>query len=143
MEKNISRLEGHFILAGFGKTGAHVLPRLLEGGKRVVVIETEIRKNLENSVSENAMYVLGDATDDDILKQAGIANASGIVFALGNDKDNLFATITARGLNPDIMIVAKGEDQSSRQKFIMAGATKIIFPNEIGAAKMATEVMKL
>ncbi len=142
MEKNISNLKGHFILAGFGKTGAHVLPRLLEEGKQVVIIETEIRSNLEDVVTNNTMYVLGDATDDDILERAGIRNACGIVFALGNDKDNLFATITARGLNPEILIVVKGEDQSSRKKFLMAGATKIVFPNEIGAAKMALEVMK-
>ena len=142
MEKNIARLKGHFILAGFGQTGSQILPRLVENDNQVVIIETEIRANLEAAVTDNSMYVVGDATADDILLRAGIEHARGIVFALGDDKDNLFATITARGLNPDIMIIAKGEDPSSRQKFLMAGATKVIFPNELGAARMACEVMK-
>jgi len=143
MEKKITKLSGHFILAGFGQTGAHVLPRLIEQGKKVVVIERELRENLQACVTKDAMYVLGDATEDNTLLKAGIKSAAGIIFSLGNDKDNLFGTITARGLNPNLVIIAKGEEQSSRQKFIMAGASKVIFPNEIGAAKMASEVIKI
>lgn len=141
MEKKIQKLKGHYILAGFGQTGSHVLPRLLEEGKIVVIIEKETNDALETSLTKHTTYILGDATEDNALRRAGIDHACGIIFALGNDKDNLFATITARSLNPNIMIVAKGEEQASRQKFLMAGASRVIFPNEIGAAKMAAEVI--
>jgi voltage-gated potassium channel len=87
-------------------------------------------------------YVVGDATDDDTLIEAGIDRAVGIVFALGNDRDNLFATLSARGLNSKIRIITRGENPSSEEKFKRAGATSVIFTDALSGLRMATEVMR-
>jgi voltage-gated potassium channel len=87
-------------------------------------------------------YIVGDATEDHTLQEAGIDRALGIVFTLGNDRDNLFATISARSLNPNMRIVTRGENPQSEQKFLRAGATSIIFTNVLGGMRMAAEVIR-
>ncbi|MFP4600065.1 MAG: potassium channel family protein, partial [Persicimonas sp.] len=91
---------------------------------------------------DDFLYVVGDATHDELLHEAGIERAKGLVVSLGNDRDNLFVTITARSINPELRIVAKGEHPQAEQKFTMAGATSVIYTNVLGGMRMAAEVIR-
>jgi voltage-gated potassium channel len=81
--------------------------------------------------------VQGDATDDDILREAGIERASALVAALSNDSDNLFVTLSARSLRPDLLIVARARTESADAKLLQAGASRVVNPQLIGGARMA------
>ena len=144
MKKKIEALEGHYIVAGLGDTGRYVLREMLQQKQPVLLIERDYEQysSVTAEYEDELPFVIGDATDDLILMKAGIERASGVVFSLGNDRDNLFATLTARGLNPDITIVTRGERSQSEQKFKHAGATSVIFTNQLGGMRMAAEVLR-
>lgn len=144
MRSKIEKMSGHFIVAGMGHTGSHVLPEILASNREVLVID-QSRDAIDRAAEEcgqDLPHILGDATDDDVLVEAGLDAASGVVFSLGNDRDNLFATITARQLNPDITIVTRGEHPQSEAKFLRAGATSVIFTNVLGGMRMAAEALR-
>lgn len=144
MSGMIEDLEDHFIIAGTGETGHYVLTEMVKSRRPCVVVDTNldaINSALE-ALGKDIPYIVGDATEDEILREAGIERASGVVFSLGNDRDNLFATITARRLGPDLRIVTRGEDPRAEQKFLMAGATSVIYTNVLGGMRMAAEVVR-
>jgi len=142
MEKEIRKKRGHFIVCGAGSTGFYIIEELLATGRDFVVIDKE-RENMERARKDGEFpYVLGDATDDDILLKAGIKEAGGIVTALPDDKDNLFVTVSARELNKNIRIIAKVIDPQSRSKMILAGATSVVSPNAIGGLRMVSEMVR-
>lgn len=144
MNKRINEMSQHFICCGIGETGSHVFGELVSGHYETVVIDCDREriKHLLGEHPEQTPFLIGDATEDDTLRNAGIERAAGVVFSLGNDRDNLFATISARRLNPDILIVTRGEDPKSEEKFIMAGATSVIFTNVLGGMRMAAELIR-
>ena len=144
MKKNIGELEGHYIVAGLGDTGQYVLREMVQQKQPVLLIERDYEQYsiVTADYEEELPYVIGDATEDHVLLEAGIGRAAGVVFSLGNDRDNLFATLTARGLNEDITIVTRGEKSQSEQKFKHAGATSVIFTNQLGGMRMAAEVLR-
>lgn len=144
MRKNIDRLDNHFIVAGLGATGRHVIHEMLRSERPCLIIERdeELAKAFNQEHWLELPIVVGDATHDDVLKSAGIERATGIVFALGNDRDNLFATLSARGLSESVRIITRGENPSSEVKFRRAGATSVIFTDALSGLRMATEVMR-
>ena len=148
MKRGINQLKNHFIVAGVGSTGQYVLKEMVRSGKDCIIIESNterlelLEEELEASFGHDLPYVIGDATDDDVLEEAGIKRAVGIVFALGNDRDNLFATITARSISPDLRIITRGENPQSKKKFHRAGATSVIYTNVLGGMRMAAEVIR-
>ncbi len=144
MDREIDKLQNHFIIAGIGSTGSHVLREVLKSNQRCVIIERD-RDRIDHELSEldhDFLYVVGDATHDELLQEAGIERAKGLVVSLGNDRDNLFVTITARSINPELRIVAKGEHPQAEQKFKMAGATSVIYTNVLGGMRMAAEAIR-
>ncbi len=143
MIKEIKTLKDHIIVCGGGMTGIHIIEELVRTRIKFVLIEMDEErvKKIIHNVKEFP-YVVGDATEDDILINAGIKSARGIMPALTNDKDNLFITITARALNPDIRIIAKAVDQKSRPKLIQAGADVVISPQLIGGLRLASEMIR-
>lgn len=144
MEKEIGNLEEHFIIAGIGQTGEYVLSEMLTSQRDVVVLDknpdalARVRQDLDFEFP----YVIGDATDDDILQEVGIERAKGLVCSLGSDRDNLFVTISARRLNPDLRIITRGYQPGAREKFEMAGADSVIFTNVLGGMRMAAEAIR-
>jgi voltage-gated potassium channel len=148
MKRDIDQLENHFIVAGLGSTGYHVIKEMLRSDRQCLIIEQDMdiviqfNQQVSEDLGAEIPYVVGDATDDDTLIEAGIDRAVGIVFALGNDRDNLFATLSARGLNSKIRIITRGENPSSEEKFKRAGATSVIFTDALSGLRMATEVMR-
>ncbi len=137
MEKIINNLKNHIILCGYGDLGKEAGNELDKWKQPYVIIEKN--DDICTKVREDSKLILcGDATDDKILLKAGIKRAKGLLACLSNDADNLFVTLTARGLNPDLTIVSKTVHTSSEAKLLNAGADKVISPIQIGGIRMAS-----
>ena len=140
MEKRISGMSNHTIIAGAGRVGAVVARSLGEEGADFVVVDVA-PEAAEAAHDQGWAFILGDATEEGVLQDAGIAEAGSIVTALSGDADNLFVTVTARSLNPDIFIVARSSHESTEAKLVKAGANRTITPNVIGGRRMASMVL--
>lgn len=141
MSKKISKFHDHFIICGGGETGQVVGAELSESRRKFVVIEIS-RERIEHLAQLGYCYVEGDASEDEVLEQAGVARAKGLVAALTSDKDNLFITVTARQLNPNLRIIARGVDQHSNAKMMRAGADTVVRPAAIGGMRIASELIR-
>jgi voltage-gated potassium channel len=140
MEKRIEALDGHTIVAGYGRVGNVVARTLADEGSSFVIVDLSAGAS-EAAHEEGWIFIQGDATEESVLKDAGIARAGAIVTALSGDAENLFVTVTARALNPDIFIVARSAHESTEAKLLNAGANRTITPNVIGGRRMASMVM--
>jgi voltage-gated potassium channel len=137
----IKRLKGHYIICGFGRIGEIIARQLKERGIPLVVVENnpEHVSRLEES---GYSFVVGDATREEVLQEAGIERASGLVSVVHSDADNVYITLTARSLKPDLYIVARAEERGAEQKLKRAGADKVESPYEIGGRKMAYAILR-
>ena len=145
MQRAISKLHGHFVVAGVGSTGRHVIEELRATERPLVAIdrdETHLRELSEESYAGALLYVVGDATQDHALTAAGIDRAAGVVAALTDDADNLYITLSARALNPNARIVAKAIAPEAEAKMRLAGANAVVSPNTIGGRRMASELVR-
>lgn len=144
MRKAIEDLEDHIIVCGAGTTGVHVIEELLATKRPFVVIDTDQSRVdwVESHVGASFLHVVGDATEDDVLRMAGIDRAMGVVSALSSDKDNLFVTITARQLNDRLRIVSRAKELGSANKLKRAGANAVVSPNFIGGMRMVSEMIR-
>ncbi|NTU70837.1 MAG: potassium channel protein [Coriobacteriia bacterium] len=140
MEKRIASMQGHTIIAGAGRVGAVVVRNLADERAEFVVVDVTPEAQ-ETAKEQGWAFVLGDATEEDVLIEAGIAHAGAIVTALSGDAENLFVTVTARALNADIFIVARSSHESTEAKLLKAGANRTITPNVIGGRRMASMVL--
>lgn len=138
----IEELSGHTIICGYGRNGRQAAHVLKKHGRRFVVIEQkkEVIATLKQKYSE--LVLEGDATQDDILEKAGIARASSLITTLPIDADNLFIVLSARTLNPNLIIISRASDDNSDKKLKIAGANNVIMPDKIGGAHMASLVLK-
>lgn len=143
MRREIDALKNHIIVCGIGRTGLHVMDEFRATRTPCVVIDADEHR-LAGLFEErpDMLYIVGDATEDDTLTDAGITRARGIVAALPDDKDNLYITLTARSLNPALRILAKGVEPSAEPKLRKAGADKVISPNLIGGLRLASEMIR-
>ena len=142
MKKGISELQNHYIICGAGKTASEIIKSLsrTEPGNFVVIdVKRERIKELQE---KNIFAIEGDATFDDVLINAGLNKASALVTTLPTDADNVFVTLTAKGINNDIRIVSKAEKVESIAKMRRAGATRVVSPNIIAGIKMAAVIRK-
>jgi voltage-gated potassium channel len=137
-------MENHFILCGVGQTGLRIVEEFGKTGKPLVVIDhnREHLAEVEHESSTNVVLLQGDATDEDVLSQAGLEKAAGLICNLGTDPENLFLTITARTLNTGLRIVTSATDVKSRDKLLRAGADSVVFPSQIGAMRLASEMIR-
>ncbi len=137
MEKEIRKLEKHYIVCGMGRMGTTICEFLSQRGKSFVVIDTD-SEHVEQVCREQGWYVIeGDATDDAALKSAGIERATGLATVLPTDADNVYVVLTARMLSADLQIVARASEPKAIEKMERAGATRVISPFSSGAVKMA------
>ncbi len=147
MQKTIDRLSNHIVVCGIGVTGHQVVRDLLESGTPFVIIDVDHDKithvcEMHPGAAEVIPYVHGDATEDWVLKQAGIERASGVVAALRNDKDNLYLILSARQLNPALRIVARAMEKDAPPKMLRAGADRVVAPNLLGGMRIASEMIR-
>jgi voltage-gated potassium channel len=142
MDNRVKKLSGHVVVCGAGSTGIHCVRELSAIGTPFVVVEQREAVAREVSAQHGCAAVVGDATHDEILLEAGIARARGVISALTEDKDNLFVTVTARALNPGLRIVAKAIDARAEAKLRRAGADSVVSPNMIGGMRMVSEMVR-
>ena len=141
MERTIKKISNHYILCGAGKNGHYVLEELIRTKRKVVAVEKDPKK-VQDLINRGVPTVEGDASHDSVLRSAGIDHATGLVSTLPEDKDNLFVVITARGLNPNLRIVAKVDDIEVREKFFRSGANSAVSAPYIGGLRMASELIR-
>jgi voltage-gated potassium channel len=136
MEEKISKLREHIILCGFGRVGTEVARVFAEEGTRFVVIDPD-PDAIGRAAFQGYPYLQGNATSDEILRSAGIERAQALVAAAGDDADNVFITLSARGLRPDLLITARASAQDSEAKLRRAGADRTIYPHVLGGRRLA------
>jgi len=141
MNKKILNLQDHIIVCGAGRVGRQVLYRLRKEGASCVVIEKQ-EELAKQFVEEGFLVIHSDATHDETLKKAGIDKAKGLITALPEDSLNVFVTLSAKGLNPGIHVVARMDELETEKKLLRAGADKVISPAILGAWRMAMSILK-
>jgi voltage-gated potassium channel len=147
MLKRIEQLKNHFIVCGLGDTGRHAVSELQRTGTPYVVIESHednVKRLKEHGGDKynDMLYIIGDATDEDILNQAGVSRASGLMTTLAQDKENLVITVMVRQKNPTIRIVARCTDMKFSERMQKAGANSVVSPNMIGGMRLASEMLR-
>lgn len=141
MNKLIHELTDHTIVAGIGRVGSVVARTLAEEGAPFAVIERDDER-VRAAQDAGWLVVQGEAADEDTLEAAGVRRAKALVTAVDSDADNLFVTVTARAMNPDLCIVARSSHESSEAKLLKAGANRVLTPNVIGGRRMAAMVLQ-
>lgn len=136
----LEKLDGHVIICGFGRNGLQAA-KTLQGHKVDFVIIDQQAERVE-SYMPNMLCLVGDATDDEVLKKAGIERASSLICALPTDADNVFIVLSARSLNSKMRIISRASAATSIAKLKKAGANNVIMPDKIGGMHMATLVSK-
>src|SRR5436305_3001342 len=136
MQRRIETLSDHYLICGFGRVGHAVARDLLDAGVPFAVIDEnpDVREYMEEM---NLLHIDGRGSDDETLKQAGIDRARAVIACVDSDAENIFITLTARGLRPDIEIVARAAQESSEPKLLRAGANDIVSPYKASGHAMA------
>lgn len=141
MERRIGRASGHVLICGYGRVGRQIAAALQREGRAVGVIDTDAAV-VRDAGEAGCLSVLGDATEDATLKGAGIERADGLVTAVANDADNVFVTLSARALRPDLPIVARANLDDAAPKLRRAGATQVVSPYAMAGRRMARLVLR-
>jgi voltage-gated potassium channel len=145
LKKRMKRMKDHVVVCGAGSTGRHVIEELLATGVAVVAIdlrETELREIADKFPRAEYSYLVGDATDDDVVAQTGLERARGLVAALSSDKDNLYLTVSGRQTNAAMRIVARCAELSHVEKIRRSGADAVVSPNYIGGMRLVSELLR-
>jgi voltage-gated potassium channel len=141
VKRQVDRLEGHYIICGYGRVGESVAHQFTTDKVKFLVIDSD-RENLARAAAEGMLVVQGDASVDEVLEAAGIKRARGLISAVGSDADNIFVVLSARVLNPGIKIVARASSEGTVSKLYRAGANQVVSPYGIGGKRMATLMLK-
>ena len=140
MQKMIHKLEDHIIIIGYGRNGKQAAAKLLAYDKPFIIIERDVDV-IEKFQSDKLLFLKGNATEDDILIEAGIKRASCMICTLPDDADNLFIVLSARQINRDLKIISRASQDASYKKIRLAGADNVIMPDRIGGDHMASLVV--
>jgi voltage-gated potassium channel len=143
MEKTIRKLSDHFIVCGIDGVGHYIINELYETKRPHVIVDTS-RQNIEKFLHDyhEDFFIVGDATDNDTLLEAGVMKAKGVFAVTGDDNNNLVISITAKQLNPSVKVIACCYDLKNMDKIKKAGADAVISPTFIGGLRMASEMIR-
>ncbi len=141
VRRQVDKLEGHYIICGYGRVGQSVGRHFVTLGAPFVVIDND-SESLAEAENDGVLVVRGDASADEVLDAAGIKKAKGLVAAVGSDAGNIFVTLSARVLNPALLIVARAGSEDTASKLERAGADHVVSPYGIGGKRMATLILK-
>lgn len=136
----IKKLRDHYIICGFGRIGQMVADEFERRPMPFVVVENNIEK--ARKLPPEYPIIVGDATEEETLINAGIERAKGLVTVLHSDAANLFVTLSAREINPKLFIIARYEEERTKNKLLRAGADKVVSPYIIGGTRMAMAVLR-
>ena len=140
MRRRMEKLNGHFIVCGFGRVGRAVAATLQEQSAGLIVIDRDAEA-LTAAEELDMLWVHGDSAEDENLLAAHVRDARGLVAATGDDGQNVYVVLTARGLNPDLYIVARASRPGAEDKLRRAGADEVVLPHVIGGKEMAFSAM--
>ncbi|WP_417289968.1 potassium channel family protein [Corallibacter sp.] len=140
MQKKIDALNSHIIICGYGRNGKQAATKLLAYNKPFVIIEKN-KELIDRFENDSTMFIHGNANEDEVLIQAGIARARTLICALPNDADNLFVVLSARQINKHLRIISRASQETTYNKLKMAGANNVILPDKIGGDHMASLVV--
>ncbi len=141
MEKQIGRLKDHFIILGFGKMGNQVYFEFKQADVPYVIMDKDPAV-FERETTDGMLWMIGDASREEDLLRCGINRARGLICVLSEDKDNVYAILTARGINPDIRIIARANEYESERKLKRAGANHVVSPFKIGGSRIASVILR-
>ena len=137
IKNRVSKLKNHVIVCGYGRNGKQAMEELTMHKVEAVIIDSAESIIDQIRVYPNVLYIQGDATNDETLKNANIQNAQALITALPNDANNLFVVLSAREINPNLKIISRASDAQTVKKLKSAGATNVIMPDRIGGQRMA------
>jgi len=141
MQSKIQNLRGHYLVCGFGRVGEKVVEELVKEAVPFVVIESD-PEIVESCRLKGHLCVTGDATSEDVLLEAGLMSAKGLISTLGRDSDNVLTVITARTINSELFIVARANTDTTVAKLLRVGANRAVSPYQISAFRMATFALR-
>ena len=141
MEKQLRKMQNHYIVCGYGRIGHRIAQVLKEANIPIVVVENR-GTSIERIKEDNLLYVEGNAQEESVLKEAGVESAKGLICTLSRDQDNVFVTLIARELNEDIFILVRTNERKNSKKILRSGANKVLSPYEIGAERMANVILR-
>lgn len=141
VEKMIDKLNDHYIICGYGRIGSLICKEFKANGLQFVIVEKS-PETAERLDEDGYLYMKGDATLDETLLKAGIKRAKGLISVVTSDTENVYITLTARGLNPDLYILARSGEEGSDIKLKRAGANKVVSPYIIGGTRMAQSILR-
>ena len=139
LERKIKELNNHYIVCGYGRMGKIIAKELKDEKAKFVVVE---KNPMALEGREDILILIGDATRDNILREVGVEKAQGLISVLPSDAENLFVVLSARRLNPNLLIVSRAAEEDSERKLLWAGANKVISPYLIGGLRMVQTVLK-
>jgi voltage-gated potassium channel len=140
LSKKIEKLEGHYIICGYGRMGKIICREMMQHGALFII--TEKNPEVLASIDKDILSIHGDSTQDAVLLEAGIERAKGLISVLSTDADNLYVVLSARGLNPKLRIVARASDEGVEKKLFRAGADNVVSPYFIGGLRIAHTILK-
>ncbi len=142
MDKKLSKISGHFVVCGFGRIGKVICQSLQDDQREFVVIENS-PEEIKTLVSLGYLFVEGEAADDEVMLRAGIKRAKGLIAVVSSDAENVYITMSAKVLNPDLFVMGRSSGKKGADtKLLRAGADKVISPYYVGARQMANMVLR-
>jgi voltage-gated potassium channel len=141
VEKMVNALKDHYIICGYGRMGSLICREFAAKPIPFVIVEKG-GDIIERLKGDSYLFLHGDATDDETLLKAGIKSAKGLISVVTSDTENVYITLTARGLNPDLYILARSGEEGSEIKLRRAGANKVVSPYHIGGNRMAQAILR-
>jgi len=141
MNIKIGQKSDHYIIGGYGRMGKYICETFKANKESFVVIENSEEK-IDQLIEKNYLFIKGDATNDEVLLKAGIEKAKGFIAVTGTDAENVFATLSARELNRDMLIVTRAIEEGSETKLKKAGADRVVKPYELGGNRMVQLLLR-
>jgi Trk K+ transport system NAD-binding subunit len=140
MKTQIDKLTGHVIVCGYGRIGEMLADELRSGGAEFVIVDLD-EERLAAAAAHGHIVWRGDATDEEVLKTVGVQRARALATVVPNDAVNVFITLSARNLNKELEIIARGGATSTKSKLLQAGASSVVEPTHIGAERIAQLIL--
>ena len=137
----LKNIKDHYILCGYGRIGVVIAHELKSNGIPMMVIDQDPQSK-EKLRQQEIPYIIDDATSEEVLIEAGIMRAKGLVTVVLSDADNLFITMTARGLNKDLFILSRSDQEATEKKLLRAGANKVVMPYRLGGLRMVHTILR-
>ncbi len=142
MDKKLAKVRDHYIVCGYGRIGKVICESLKEAGREFVIIEND-PDEIAKIIKQKSLFVVGEAADDENLVKAGVQRAQGLVSVVSSDADNVYITLSAKELNPKLLILSRASGHKGADtKLRRAGADKVISPYDIGARQMANMILR-